>query len=118
MKYILILLGVIIIVVAISIFRPVPIVKEEKAITMIAKVDTIYLGKAKSDIYIKTNKQFFYINRGTDLGLDAKELKAKLIGKTVTLKYPEYWTPLDWDNNVRHLSKLEHNGIIYFNELK
>ena len=33
-------------------------------------------------------------------------------------KYPKYWTPLDWNNSVRHISKVEFDEEIIFNELK
>jgi len=34
------------------------------------------------------------------------------------VKYPKYWTPLDWNDKIKHISKVEFNNEILFNELK
>ena len=105
--------------IAILIFRPVPIVTEDKAIAETGIVTHIYEGGVKDAVFrIKDNKRRFYINRGLENGLNLKELKEKLLGQVVTLKYPKYWTPLDWDDEIKHLSKLEVEGEVLFNELK
>ena len=101
------------------ILRPVPIVAESEALTMKGVVTYIYEGGIKDVVFrIKDTETIYYINRGLENGLDLAELKEKLIGKEVTIKYPKYWTPLDWDNNIKHLSKLEFEGEVIFNELK
>ena len=101
------------------ILRPVPIVAESEALTMKGVVTYIYEGGIKDVVFrIKDTETIYYINRGLENGLDLAELKEKLIGKEVTIKYPKYWTPLDWDNNINHLSKLEFEGEVIFNELK
>lgn len=104
---------------AVFIFRPVPIVAEEDAIVVEGEVSAIYESGVK-DIHItlKDHSTLYYINRGLELGLDIQELKEKLIHQKVTIKYPEYWTPLDWNNRIRHLSKLEWKEGVIFNELK
>ena len=56
--------------------------------------------------------------RGLEAGLVLDDLKAKLIGHEVVIKYPKYWTPLDWNNSIRHLSKLEFKDEVIFDELK
>ena len=60
----------------------------------------------------------FYINRGVEEGLSVRDLSEKLEGEVVTLKYPKYWTPLDWNNRIKHISKLQFNDEVLFNELK
>ena len=101
------------------ILRPVPIVAESEALTMKGVVTYIYEGGIKDVVFrIKDTETIYYINRGLENGLDLAELKEKLIGKEVTIKYPKYRTPLDWDNNIKHLSKLEFEGEVIFNELK
>lgn len=101
------------------IFTPVPIVSEDKAIVEVAVVTDIYEGGVK-DVVFKTNKNLprFYINRGLENGLDLQSLREKLLGQSVVFKYPKYWTPLDWNNTVRHVSKVEFNNEVIFNELK
>ena len=105
--------------IAVLIFRPVPIVSENKAISENGIVKDIYTNKGNDIIFIMENtNRNFYINRGLENGLELNNLKQKLIGNPIIIKYPKYWTPLDWHNSVRHISKVEYNGEILFNELK
>ena len=60
----------------------------------------------------------FYINRGLENGLDLDILKEKLVENSIVVKYPKYWTPLDWNNSNRHLSKVEFGDKVIFNEFK
>jgi hypothetical protein len=101
------------------ILRPVPIVKEENALKVKGIVKGIHEG-GENDVvfYLENHDTRYYINRGLENGLNLASLKNKLMGKEVTIKYPKYWTPLDWDNEIRHLSKLEYKGEVLFNELK
>ncbi len=104
---------------AVLIFRPVPIVAESEAFTEKGIVSEIYSTEGNDVFIILENKpRRFYINRGLELGLEVDHLKEKLIGKFVVLKYPKYWTPLDWNNRIKHLSKLQYNDQVLFNELK
>lgn len=101
------------------IFRPVPIVEEERAIVEKGVVTQLY-GTAGNDIVLvlKNTKRRFYINRGLENGLKIDTLTKKLMGKEITLKYPKYWTPLDWNHEVKHISKLAFENEVLFNELK
>ncbi len=100
-----------------SIFKPVPIVTEDRAITETGIVSSIYEAGIKDVVFrVENTTRRFYINRGLENGLDLKELQNKLIGKEVVFKYPKYWTPLDWNNTVRHVSKVEINDEVIFNE--
>ena len=118
-KYVLYFFGILGLVLAISIFRPVPIVKESEAITVKGIVDVIH-GTENHDIviYLKDVNQRYYINRGTEAGLIVSELEEKLGGEMVTVKYPKYWTPLDWNDRIKHISKLEYEEEVIFNELR
>jgi hypothetical protein len=118
-KIILITFSLTILIIAVLIFRPVPIVSENKAISENGIVTEIYTNKGNDIVFILENtKRRFYINRGLENGLELNNLKQKLIGNPIVVKYPKYWTPLDWNNSVRHISKVEYNGEILFNELK
>lgn len=118
-KFILIVFSIIFFVAALFILRPVPIVSEGEAITENGILIDIYGNSSKDIIFIlKNNPTKFYINRGLENGLEIENLKEKLIGKTINVKYPRQWTPLDWNNSGRHISKLEYNGEVFFNELK
>lgn len=118
-KIILISFSLIILIIAVLIFRPVPVVSENKTISENGIVTEIYSNKGNDVIFVMENtERRFYINRGLENGLELNNLKEKLIGNPIIVKYPKYWTPLDWNNSVRHISKVEFNDEIVFNELK
>ena len=114
-----IVFGVAFLILGILCLRPVPIVEEKDAITVEGVVVGVYETGA-NDVFFKLNEDDvrYYVNRGTELGLNVDNLREKLIGNQVVLKYPNYWTPLDWNNKIRHLSKIEFNNEIIFNELR
>lgn len=118
-KIILISFSLIILIIAVLIFRPVPIVSENRTISESGIVTEIYSNKGNDVIFVMENtERKFYINRGLENGLELKNLKEKLIGNPIVVKYPKYWTPLDWNNSIKHISKVECNDEIVFNELK
>ena len=118
-KIVLISFSLLIFIMAVLIFRPVPIVSEDKAISESGIVKEIYSNKGNDVIFVMENtERRFYINRGLENGLELNNLKEKLIGNEIVVKYPNYWTPLDWNNSVIHISKVEFNDEIVFNELK
>lgn len=101
------------------IFTPVPIVSEEDALVVEGVVKSIYEGGENDVVFVLENHDTrYYINRGLENGLVLDQLKERLTGKMVTIKYPRYWTPLDWNNEVKHLSKLQLADEVIFNELK
>ena len=118
-KIVLVSFSLLIFIMAVLIFRPVPIVSENKAISESGIVKEIYSNKGNDVIFVMENtERRFYINRGLENGLELNNLKEKLIGNEIVMKYPKYWTPLDWNNSVIHISKVEFNDEIVFNELK
>ena len=119
MKYTLIVFGVAFVIVAVLVLRPVPIVSEDKAITEKGIVTNIYEGGTNDIVFrLENNKRKCYINRGLEEGLELNNLREKLVGNQIVLKYPKYWTPLDWNDKIKHISKVEFNDEILFNELK
>lgn len=118
-KIVLVSFSLLIFIIAVLIFCPVPIVSENKAISESGIVKEIYSNKGNDVIFVMENtERRFYINRGLENGLELNNLKEKLIGNAIVVKYPKYWTPLNWNNSVRHISKVEFNDEIVFNELK
>ena len=115
----LILIGFFLFITAILILRPVPIVVEDKALVIKGVVLTVHEGGDK-DVVIRLigDSRIYYINRGLQYGLELDKLKKQLIGRKVVMKYPKYWTPLDWNDRIKHISKLEASGKVLFNELK
>ena len=118
-KYILIFLSILTLTAVILILKPVPIVSESEAITERGIVSQIY-ANSDNDIFfvLQKNDRRFYINRGLERGIELNILKDQLIGNQIILKYPKYWTPLDWNGNIKHISKVEINNKVLFNELK
>ena len=67
---------------------------------------------------IKDSKTRYYINRGTEQGLNIEDLQARMAGKEITIKYPHHWTPLDPNNKIKHLSKLYFEDEVIFSEVE
>lgn len=107
------------VVICALIFRPVPIVNEAEANAVSGVMSTLKLTEGNDFVFtLKNDPTRYYINRGIENGLDYDAFEKALLGKEVLVKYPSYWTPLDWNNQVRHISKIEHNKVVYFNEFK
>ena len=108
-------MGFVIIAFIVLVFKPVPIVKESECIIEKGMVIKLFeTGKNDISIILKDNDRRFYINRGFEV-LNRNDMM-KLIGRDVVLKYPSYWTPLDPFDKYKHVSKLEYEGVIVFDE--
>jgi hypothetical protein len=113
-----ILIGLVFIAVGISIFRPVPIPAEKDCLSLKGTVREVYEGGVNDVVFrLQGLDKEFYINRGLERGLDLKKLRADLTNKEIVIKYPEYWTPLDPGNSLRHISKIECEGMTVFTEI-
>lgn len=113
-----IILGGLFLIAAMLILRPVPIVQEDRALEVEGLVKTIYEGGENDVVFLlEDNQTRYYINRGLEMGLNLESLQKELIGQEVLIKYPKYWTPLDWNDEIKHLSKLVYGDSVYFNEL-
>ncbi|OOG73109.1 hypothetical protein [Algoriphagus sp. A40] len=99
-------------------FRPVPIPEEKDCLILKGTVSEIYEAGTK-DVVVKLNglDTEFYVNRGLERGLDLEKMRAELTNKEVRIKYPDYWTPLNPTNSMRHVSKIESDGKVIFTEL-
>ena len=101
-----------------GIFRPVPKPPEDELLITEGKIEKIFEGGIKDIVFqLEGSERQFYINRGIDQGLDIKSMRNELIGKEVTIKYPDYWTILDPNKKIRHISKIEVEGDIIFSEM-
>jgi len=117
MRKILIGIGLLFGILCILALRPVPILNEEECEVVIGKLENLHEGPGY-DLVIKLaeDSRRFYINRALEQGLELEELKASLLGKEVSLKYPEHWTPLDPFNETIHVSILEFEGKKLYDE--
>lgn len=103
---------------AIIIFRPIPILPEERLSVISGTVEDIFEeGEFDIVLTMKEDQNSYYINRGIEQGLSINDLKSKLIDKEVIIKYPNFWSPLQ-NSHIRHLSKLIYENQIIYTELE
>lgn len=119
MKYIFIILGILLFILATLTLRPVHIPKDAKdCLVAKGKVTKVFEGGVKDVAFrLEGDKTMYYINRGLEQGLVLEELQDMLIGNYVTIRYPKHWTLLDPNNRTKHLSILEYNGKELYNEI-
>ena len=118
LKYILAISGLLALVLAVLIFRPVPTVTASEALVARGIVTDIYEGGVHDVAFrLENNETVYYINRGLEQGLELPQLERQLMGKEITIYYPDYWTPLDWNDKIKHRAKVEINGQVIFSEL-
>lgn len=99
-------------------FRPVHIPPEKDCRTLTGKVLKITEGGVKDvNFKLEGHKQVFYVNRGLERGLNLRTLNKQLVGRTITLKYPEHWSLLNFNGHIVHVSKVELDGKTIFTEL-
>ena len=99
-------------------FRPVPIPSEKDCLILKGTVSEVYEAGTKDLVVkLKSVDKEFYVNRGLERGLELKTLGTALINKEIVIKYPNYWTPLNPTNSIRHVSKIECEGRIVFTEI-
>jgi hypothetical protein len=116
---ILLMTGLAFLGIAILIFRPVPVPDEKDCLSLRGTVIAIHEGGVKDVVFrLQGHHQTFYVNRGLESGLDLKKLRSTLLNREILIKYPKYWTPLDPNNAVRHISKIEFEGQTLFTELE
>lgn len=99
-------------------FRPVPKATSTNSKTISGIVSNIQeVGTNDIQIRLEDNQQLYYINRGLESGLSLEQLQQELVGQVVSIEFPEYWTPLDPNNSMRHISKLYTEQQVIFSEL-
>ena len=114
----IVIAAIVFVVLAILVFLPVPIPEDKDCLVVKGTVAEIYEAGTKDMVFkLNGHERIYYVNRGLERGLNLKKLKAEMIGKEITIKYPRYWTPLDPGNSVRHISKIESKGRIVFTEI-
>lgn len=96
------------------IVQPVP----QDCIVVSGEVAVVYEGGGPFDIQVrlKDDKNYYYINRGGEHGVDAEELAKKLVGKKASLYFVNHWTPLDPQGRVRHLAAVQLGKELLYSE--
>ncbi len=106
------------VVLSILVLKPVPIQDEKDCLKITSTVAEIHEGGDKDVVFkLKDHKVIFYVNRGLERGLDLSMLQSSLTNQEITITYPNYWTPLNLRNSVRHVSKIDFQGRTIFTEL-
>jgi hypothetical protein len=105
--------------ITVLVLRPVPQVSEDNCLVAKGTIISV-METGVNDILFKLegDKTAYYINRGLEQGLNLDSLWANVRGKEAILKYPKYWTPLDPNNSLRHLAKVEIEGEVIFSEFR
>jgi hypothetical protein len=115
-KYWGILIGVVLPLFGVLIFRPVPIPNEKDCLIVEGTVIEITEDGVKDVVFrLAGQNRTFYVNRGLERGLELEKLRAELMDKEITIKYHKYWTPLG--NSSKHISKIESSGRTIFTEI-
>jgi hypothetical protein len=111
-----ILIAVAFLLAGVLILRPVPIPDEKDCLIVNGKVIEINEAGTKDVVFrLAGQDRTFYMNRGLERGLELRKLRAELVDKEITIKYPKYWTPLG--NSSKHISKIKSSGRTIFTEL-
>ena len=101
------------------VFRPVPIPQEKDCLIATGLVADVFEGGDKDIVFrLHGQAKTFYINRGLERGFTIDKLRTDLTNKEIVIKYPSYWTPLNANASVRHISKIEYQGQTLFTELE
>lgn len=107
---------VLLFILGVMIFRPVPMRPIEECDSVNGKVRHVAYTRNNDVMFrLEDNPRVFYVNRGVELkGYDWTELDNQF----VELYYPKYWTPLDNDESHRHVSYIKVADSLYFDEIK
>lgn len=99
--------------------RPVPLVALADCLEATGRVSDVFEGGTHDVVFtLDGDQRRFYVNRGLERGLDLAQLRDTVIGERATLKYPDYWTPLDPTGSTRHLSRVELGDVVLFDETR
>ena len=99
-------------------FQPIRNVSKNQVGLKKGIVTKVLPGKG-GDIYIvlKNDYHRYYINNAKSIGLTPEKLKTDILQKEVTLHHIKKWTPLSTDKVFPHISKLQVNNQVLFNEI-
>ncbi|MBK8086801.1 MAG: hypothetical protein IPK31_01845 [Chitinophagaceae bacterium] len=75
-------------------------------------------GKGDIIIHLKNDKNYYYINRGTESGLSISILKEQLVNKDAELLTIKHWTPVDPTSRTKHIAKVTVDSIVLYSEIQ
>ena len=99
-------------------FKPIRNVTDTDVIPKTGIVTNVVPGSG-GDIYIslQNDSHNYYINNAKSFGLTPEKLKADILEKEVTLHHINKWTPLSTDSVFPHISKLQVENKVLYNEI-
>ena len=100
------------------VFRPIMNVHLDECVKVTGTVEVIRdNGNFDIGFKLQNDTRRYYINRGQEQGLNIDVLKSSLLGKEIELWYVDQFTLLDPKGNIRHISRVVHQGDTIFNEI-
>jgi hypothetical protein len=98
---------------------PLPKATVDNCNTYSGVVSKVLLDGGPGDIVIilRNDKNHYYINRGTELGLSVTSLRSKLVNKTIELMTIRHSSLLDPFYRSRHIARITVDGGVLYSEL-
>ncbi|HSN60999.1 MAG TPA: hypothetical protein VLR49_08695 [Ferruginibacter sp.] len=99
--------------------RPLPKANRSNCSKYSGIVSQIMNGAGEGDIVIKikSDKNYYYINRATEHGILISDLNEKLVNKEVELFTIKHWTPLDPISRTKHIAEIRMDGALIYSEM-
>ena len=99
-------------------FQPIKNVTKEQVGLKKGIVTKVQPGSG-GDIYIslQNDPHNYYINNAKSFGLTPEKLEADILEKEVTLHHIKKWTPVSTDKVFPHISKLQVQNKVLYNEI-
>ncbi len=100
-------------------FNPAPMPDaDEQLLSYKGKVIELFVG-GTADVVLKfeNHQTTYFINRGLENGLILQQLEKDILNKSVEVKYPNYWTPLDPTKSWIHVTILKKDDQILYTEI-
>lgn len=119
-KYVLILLAFDVLLFLLLALKPAPdALTKSDCIQVSGVVSTVSGGEVGNLVVslVQDDRKYYIEQLLSNEDDSLEEWEARLKGKSVTLYYPNYWTPLDYAGKLRHLSLLEVEGEEVWGEL-
>jgi hypothetical protein len=119
-KPLLVFSGLLLVVLLFLSFWPLPAATLDNCKKYTGMVEEVRTGDGPGDIVIrlKDNNHYYYINRGTDYGVDPEALRQEILNTDIEIFTINHWTPLDPTSNTKHIARLTSGGRILYSEIK
>ncbi|MEM9823644.1 MAG: hypothetical protein AAF985_21340 [Bacteroidota bacterium] len=101
------------------VLRPLPRANPDHCSLVEGIVERIYEAGTQDIVFkLQGNTVNYYINRGLEHGLDLALLRQSLADQEVSIYYLKHWTPLDPNDQVKHIARLELGQEVIYDEME